>query len=162
VRLENQDQRHAFKILLDAGCDHDQLFELLLRVHRSVDWKSISKVEVSKAIQALRAANDALLRLKESEIGRIVFEHLGRADVLVSEIDWVTAGAECVLPNVTGKRTPRSDDALGNLVVYVQTTTGQFHDEEVATLLSGAWNLEEDEWWTSDNLRQWRHRLKSK
>ena len=158
LRLAEADQSHAIEVLKNANCSREELVTLLFRIRRSVDWQKISQSDIDRAVKTLNRAKEQLFLLKQSELGRYIFEHLVDADQLVAELHWVTGGAEAVRPNVSGKRTPRSDDAQAALIRYVKDVTGQYHDEEVATLITGALDAPEDEMLTGENLRQWRHR----
>jgi hypothetical protein len=158
MRLKDTDQVHALEILTTAGCNFEALFEGLVRIRRSREWNTISKAELRRCIGALRTARTALVRLKQSELARAVLVHPVRADRISDELGWVIAGAEAVVPEVTGKRTPRSDTAIVDVVKLVRNATGQYHDEEVSCLISGAWELSPEQPWTSESLRQWRHR----
>lgn len=157
-RLEDTDQKVAFGILQKAGCQSDVLLQLLLRIRRSSDWQSISRNQVSAAISTLRECQDQLRLLKNSELGRHIFEHLARADRLIAEVHWVIAGAEKCKAQASGKKKPRKDDAFLGIVDYVKKTTGKYYDEQVATLMSGALDLAEKKMLTGVSLRQWRHR----
>ena len=162
LRLADTDMQQSLDGLTTEGCDSTQLREFLFRIRRSVNWKRISKDEVTEAIEVLTDAKKQLVRLKHSELGRRIFERLARADQLVKEIDWVIAGAENEVDQASGHRKPRSNSAWADLVSYVRDTTGEYHDEQVSTLITGALDLPEDKMLTADNLRQWRHRKEKK
>ena len=158
LRLAETDMNQAIDGLTKEGCDSNQVCEFLFRIRRSVNWERISKQEVMKAINVLTDAEEQLVRLKQSELGRRIFEHLARADQLVKEIDWVIAGAKNQVDQADARRTPRSDSAWADFVSYVKEKTGEYHDEYVSLLITGALDLPEEEMLTADNLRQWRHR----
>jgi hypothetical protein len=144
--------------LATEGCNPDELQLHLLRIRRSANWERISNEEVVRAIKVLTDAKGQILRLKQSELGRRIFEHLVRADELVREIEWVIAGTEQERGQASARLQPRTDSAWAELVNYVRVTTGKFHDEHVSMLITAALSASEDEMVTADNLRQWRHR----
>lgn len=157
-RLADTDQKVPLDELQNAGCERERLIQLLLRIRRSVDWDRITKKQVGIATKTLEACQDQLRLLKRSELGRHIFEHLARADQLIAEVEWVITGAKKYEAQASGKKTPRSDDTFQGIIEYVKETTGEYHDEQVSMLISGAQNLSVDEMLRSENLRQWRHR----
>ena len=162
-RLSDADFKPYLDALRTAGCADDRLFELLVRIRRSGQWKKVTKAEVKQAAKMLAIARDAVLRLKESELGRHIFERLSRADLLADELDWVQMGAEQHVGSASGKKKPRSDSAIEALVRYVKEKSGRYFDSEVSGLLTSTLGLdgtspEGQEVKTAPSLRKWRNR----
>lgn len=157
VLLESGSGLWAIRRLVDAGCERAVLVRLVERIHRSQDWAKISRNDLTDAVTTLKKARSQVRLLQGSQLGRAIFMKLEHAEELIAELTWVIDGAQHEQARASAKEAPRSNSAWRDLIEYVHRVTGQFHDEEVSTLITISLEPSGREV-TAENLRQWRKR----
>jgi hypothetical protein len=171
LRHQSDEFRVAIDALIAANCDRLKLAWLLSALSNAIRWQNISRDDLRGIVEELQRAAKSVRRLFFSQFNLF----LPGLDTLRMEgelRDLARRGTE-LAPRVDGRSPMGRDLVRATLVNYVQRTTGQFHDNEVAPLISVIETLDQtqtygdliiaappvrDAPYTTEAHVQWRHR----
>jgi hypothetical protein len=123
-----------------TGCDSAKLGWLLSALANAQGWRTMSRDQARDSAKQLATAAKAVRRLFFSQLGRVL-----RLDSLrlEGELSDLAKRLRELAPHVHGRRPMFRDLVRATLVHHVHEKTGQWHDEEVAALISVAESLKE-------------------
>jgi len=138
-------QSDEFKVPIDelvgVGCDRLRLAWLLLALQGAQHWRPISGETITKSADALEEAATAARTLCFSQLNPFLFEP--GPCWLESELRDLAKRARHLAAGAHARRPMARDLLRATLVRYVQRTTGQFHDDQLAALISVVESLNE-------------------
>lgn len=160
---ESDEFRFALDKLVAAGCDRLKIAWLLSALANAQRWQDISRDDVRRIVNALEQAASGLKTLFFSQLNQL----LGlESRKLEGELRELAQRVQELEPKVHQRRPMGRDLVRATLVHYVKETTGQYHDDRVAALISVAESLNAMEppdegpgdGYTMDAHVQWRGR----
>jgi hypothetical protein len=138
LAAESAEFRVAFDELIKAECDRAKIGWLLSALANAQGWQSISRERLRGITDDLKKAAEGVRRLFFSQLNHV----LGLDSLkLEGELLELVRRAKELEPKAHGRRPMGRDLVRATLVHYVHEATGQFHDQDVAALISVAESL---------------------
>ena len=121
----------------EQGWDRAKFLQMLHRVWRSrtEEWHQASRKDLRDLIDLAALTSRGLNFLKSSEVARKVFPSMDNLRLVCQLLDNAVKNGSRILPSLQKKHTPRTDEAIANVVLYVEENAGKPYDREVGALL---------------------------